>query len=170
MKNIFNILGFQISWWACVIGVKNGQPYIGPLFMAIFILIHFFYFKANLLEIRLIAFFALIGTSIDTAFAYSGLLSYNGLYSQNLLLAPLWITAMWCGFCATVNHSLSWLKDRAIASFLMGAVFGPLSYIAGEKFNAISFHSSMLVINITLAIVWGISIFLIFFLNKRLGL
>jgi len=170
MKNIFNILGFQVSWWACVLGVKHGQPYVGPICMALFIVIHFFYFKVNLLEIRLIAFFAIIGTTIDTGLAYSGLLSYNGLYSQNLLLAPLWITAMWCGFCATVNHSLSWLKGRGFASFLMGAVFGPLSYIAGEKFNAISFHSSILIINVVLAIVWGISIFLIFFLNKRFGL
>ncbi len=170
MKNIFNIIGFQLSWWACVLGVKNGQPYLGPICMIIFIGIHFFYFKANILELRLISIFAVLGTLADTLMAYSGILSYEGLYFQNILIAPLWITAMWCGFCATINHSLGWLKDKWIASFLLGAVFGPLSYIAGEKFNAISFHTSVANVSIVLAFVWGFSIYLIFLINKRIGL
>ena len=109
-------------------------------------------------------------TLIDTFIAYSGIISYNGLYSEKLFLAPLWITAMWCGFCATVNHSLSWLKERWFFCFMLGAFFGPLSYIAGEKFNAISFYSSFLIINVTLAIIWGISIILVFFINKKFDL
>ena len=103
---------------------------------------------------------------VDTGIAISGLLSYNGLYAQNIILAPLWITAMWGGFCATVNHSLSWLKERWVSSFILGAIFGPLSYIAGEKFDAITFHSSLISICIALAIIWGLSMSFIFFVNK----
>ena len=169
MKNIFNILGFQLSWWACVLGVKNGLPYIGPVFMLLFLGIHFLYLKSNFLELRLVVIFTILGTLVDTGLAISGLLSYNGLYAHNIVLAPLWITAMWAGFCATVNHSLSWLKERWVSSFALGAIFGPLSYIAGEKFDAIIFHSSLMSICIVLAFVWGSSIFLIFLVNKRIG-
>jgi hypothetical protein len=170
MKNIFNILGFQISWWGCVLGVKNGLPYLGPVCMLLFLGVHFFYFKSNIQELKLIGIFSVIGTLTDTCLAYSGLLSYGGLYTKSTIIAPLWITAMWCGFCATVNHSLSWLKEKWVSSFILGAVFGPLSYIAGEKFGAIIFHSSLISINIILAIVWGLSMLSIFFTNKRIGL
>ena len=170
MKNIFNILGFQLSWWACVLGVKNELPYLGPACMLLFLGIHFIYLKSNLLELKLVVAFAVFGTLVDTGIAISGLLSYNGLYAQNIILAPLWITAMWGGFCATVNHSLSWLKEKWVSSFMLGAIFGPLSYIAGEKFDAITFHSSLMSICIALAIIWGIIILFIFFVNKRIGL
>ena len=169
MKNIFNILGFQLSWWACVLGVKNGLPYLGPACMLLFLGIHFIYLKSNILELKLIIPFAVLGTLVDTGIAISGLLSYNGLYAQNIILAPLWITAMWGGFCATVNHSLSWLKEKWVSSFILGAIFGPLSYIAGEKFDAITFHSSLVSICIALAIIWGLSMSFIFFVNKRIG-
>ncbi len=169
MKNIFNILGFQLSWWACVLGVKNGLPYLGPACMLLFLGIHFIYLKSNILELKLIISFAVLGTLVDTGIAISGMLSYNGLYAQNIILAPLWITAMWGGFCATVNHSLSWLKEKWVPSFILGAIFGPLSYIAGEKFHAITFHSSLMSICIALAIIWGLSMSFIFFVNKRIG-
>tara|TARA_B100001250_G_scaffold357988_1_gene334029 strand:+ start:420 stop:932 length:513 start_codon:yes stop_codon:yes gene_type:complete len=170
MKNIFNILGFQLSWWACVLGVKSGLPYLGPVCMLLFLGVHFIYLKSNSLELKLVVTFAVLGTLLDTGLAISGILSYNGLYAQNVILAPLWITAMWGGFCATVNHSLSWLKERWISSFILGAIFGPLSYIAGEKFDAITFHSSLTVTCIALAIIWGISMSSIFLVNKRIGL
>jgi hypothetical protein len=170
MKNIFNILGFQLSWWACVLGVKSGLPYLGPVCMLLFLGVHFIYLKSNSLELKLVVTFAVLGTLVDTGLAISGILSYNGLYAQNVILAPLWITAMWGGFCATVNHSLSWLKERWISSFILGAIFGPLSYIAGEKFDAITFHSSLTVTCIALAIIWGISMSSIFLVNKRIGL
>ena len=170
MKNIFNILGFQLSWWACVLGVKSGLPYLGPVCMLLFLGVHFIYLKSNSLELKLVVTFAVLGTLVDTGLAISGILSYNGLYAQNIILAPLWITAMWGGFCATVNHSLSWLKERWISSFILGAIFGPLSYIAGEKFDAITFHSSLTVTCIALAIIWGISMSSIFLVNKRIGL
>ena len=169
MKNIFNILGFQLSWWACVLGVKNGLPYLGPACMLLFLGIHFIYLKSNILELKLVLIFAVLGTLVDTGIAILGILSYNGLYAQNIILAPLWITAMWGGFCATVNHSLSWLKEKLVSSFILGAIFGPLSYIAGEKFHAITFHSSLISICIALAIIWGLSMSFIFFVNKRIG-
>ena len=142
MKNLFNIIGFQLSWWACVLGVKYGYSYLGPLLMFLFIVIHFSIFKSQISELKLIVLFAFIGTIIDTAIANTGILIYNGSYSQELLIAPLWITAMWCGFCATINHSLMWLKEKWILCFLMGAIL-VLYLILLEK-NLKQFHSNLL--------------------------
>ena len=72
---------------------------------------------------------------------------------------------MWLGFAATVNHSLRWLDGKWIFAFLLGAVFGPLSYLAGLKFGAINFQISVFTI-VILALVWGIVIPLLYHLNR----
>ena len=75
---------------------------------------------------------------------------------------------MWCGFSATVNHSMAWLKNRWVAAFILGAVFGPLSYITAEKFGVISFHGEIIIVCVILAIVWGVSIPAVYWVNDRL--
>ena len=42
MKNILNLLGFNIGWWACVLGAANGFPYVGPAAMLVFLVLHFY--------------------------------------------------------------------------------------------------------------------------------
>ena len=77
MKNIFNIIGFQVSWWGCVLGVKSGMTYLGPLLMLCFLTVHIVRFLDNYSEIKLIILFGIIGTVIDTSMAYSEILIYN---------------------------------------------------------------------------------------------
>jgi len=163
MKKIFNIFGFQLCWWACVLGVKYENPYIGPALMSIFIFIHFRYCVIEKKEYSFIIVSTLLGTLVDSIFLNTTLIEYNGLTFN--FIAPFWIIAMWAGFSATVNHSLDWLKNNYLFCFLLGAISGPLSYVAGLKFNAISFDLSITVVSI-LAISWGIIVPGIFFINN----
>ena len=169
IKQIFNILGFQISWWICVLSANSHMIYLGPMAMVLFLFIHFWKIAMNYNEIKLIVIFGIAGTIIDTIFMFSGILSYNGLYSENIMIAPLWITAMWCGFSATINHSMAWLNEKWNLSFLLGLIFGPLSYLTGEKFGAIVFFVDMKIIIMVLAVVWGISIPLFYWVNNKLS-
>ena len=98
------------------------------------------------------------------------MLSYNGLYGQEIIIAPLWITAMWCGFAAMVNHSMAWLKGRWVSALLLGGFLGPVAYKAGEGLGAINFNNDQLEVTIMLAIVWGLSMPLIYWVNDKLGL
>ena len=170
MKNIFNILGFNFSWWACVLGAAKGFSYAGPVAMLVFLVLHFYINSFDSSEIKLIIIFAFLGTLIDTLMVYTGMLSYNGLYEENIIIAPLWITAMWCGFAATVNHSMAFLKGKWIYSLILGAIFGPLAYKTGQGLGAINFNANHLSIIILLAVVWAFSLPLIFFVNDRLRL
>lgn len=164
-KNIFNILGFQLSWWACVIGAQRGYIYFGPLVMAIFLAVHLFLTGRNRSEINFIAVVGLLGILVDTAFLHSSFIFYEGRTFSSL--APLWIIAMWLGFSATLNHSLAWLDGKWVHSFILGAVFGPMSYIAGLKFGAINFNISILTITI-LSVVWGLTLPIMFLLNRKI--
>ena len=163
MKNLFNIIGFQGCWWACVLGVKYDFPYLGPALMSFFLIVHFLYYILNYNEYIFIVISTFLGTIVDSLFLNTGLIEYNGLTFN--FIAPFWIIAMWAGFSATVNHSLSWLENKYFAGFLLGAISGPLSYAAGLKFEAINFNFTYLSISI-LSISWGIIVPSIFYINK----
>ena len=167
MKKIFNIVGFQFSWWCCVLGVKSGLTYLGPFLMLVFLMVHMIRFIDNSSEIKLIILFGILGTLIDTGMAYFGILIYQGTYFADTIMAPLWITAMWCGFSATINHSLSWLRNRYISSAVLGLVFGPLSYVAGAKFGAIEYNATPTIALVTISIVYGIVTPMMYFVNEK---
>ena len=167
LKIAFNAIGFQLGWWLSVLGVVNDLPLLGPIYMVIFLLIHFRMFRNNM-ELILILIAGVGGTILDGIYTRSGMLSFEGGY-QHIWLAPLWITAMWTGFTATLNHALKWLDGRPVLGFLMGAVFGPLSYLTGEKLGVISIQWSWMATSIVLALAWGTAIVLLYELNNRLG-
>ena len=168
MNKIFNIVGFQVSWWGCVLGVKSGMIYLGPFLMFAFLAVHVILTMDNLSEIKLIILFGLFGTIIDTSMAYFGILIYNGTYFPDTYIAPLWITAMWCGFSATVNHSLSWLHNRYVALAALGVISGPLSYLAGAKFEAIEFDAAPIIALVIISIYYGLTVPLMYWVNEKL--
>ncbi len=154
----FNALGFQSAWWLTVLGIVMGYPLLGPLAMTLYMVADHFSLTKQKPEMLTIGGAMLLGTLADSIFASIGLLTYAGGYSMAPGIAPLWITAMWGGFAATLNHSLGWIKTRPLLSFLLGAIFGPLSYLAGSRFGAIQFNADMTVTFIVLGIFWGIAV------------
>ena len=170
IKNIINIIGFNIGWWACVLGAANDLPYLGPVVMILFLIVHHYLFVSDIQEIYLVLIIGAIGTITDSLLFLSGSFIYAGAYSNEILIAPMWITAMWAGFSATVNHSMSWLKDKWLLMVICGIVFGPAAFFTGEKFGAIEFHLSALFSVLVIAIVYGILMPAIYFLNRHLGL
>ena len=167
MMNLINILGFQIGWWLCALGAKNSLDYIGPIYMLVFVALHLVCFSKKYSEFILIIIGMILGLVVDSSFKYFNIIDYLSMNIESIF-APAWIVAMWAGFCATLNHSLSWLKNRLFASFILGAVFGPLSYIAGLNMDIIYFISSPVTASIILAITWGISIPFLFWINDKL--
>ena len=88
----------------------------------------------------------------DTLMAYTNLIGYVGLYSEDIIIAPLWITAMVRLLCIG-KYSLAWLKDKWSLAFLFGAIGGPLAYIGGEKLGAIYFNGGFEIL-VMLGVVW----------------
>jgi hypothetical protein len=75
---------------------------------------------------------------------------------------------MWALFATTINLSMGWLKGHWVLSVLMGAVFGPLAFIGGERLGAVVFLDSTLSM-ITLAIGWGLLMPLLLSLADRIN-
>jgi len=166
INKLVNIIGFQSCWWACVLGSSFNWAYLGPFMMLIFLIIHFYInsFSAN--ELKIIIIVGFIGTMIDTSFQVTGIIEYKDSLSN--FLPPLWIISMWVGFAATINHSMDWLKNNNLVGFIAGLVFGPLSYITGEKFSVINFNYSAVNPIMVLAIAWAITIPILYFINEKI--
>ena len=98
------------------------------------------------------------------------MLSYSGyLYKNDLFIhPPIWIICIWVGFSTTLNHSMSWMKERVILMILCGLFFGPISYLAGLGLGMLQFNYSNQLTLISLALVWGISLPLMYYINHKI--
>ena len=158
---IYNILGFKVCWWACVLGAVSNQKYLGPALVLMYLFIHLYIMSADLrkAEIYLLLFAAILGTFVDSVLLNFNLLSYAGSYNNISYIAPLWITAMWVGVAATLNQAFKKIITKYYIQVVLGLIFGPLAYITGSGLDAIVFNSNynQNLILIIISIAWGIS-------------
>lgn len=142
----WNIVQFQIGWFALVASAAAGQPHWGGLILSLLVLAHLVSCRQPFAEALLLLLLALVGWSWETAVQSSGWLVFAGQMSPlaaaptlQLLPAPWWMALMWVNFATTVNHSLAWLSDRRLLSVAAGMVGGPLAFVAGERLGAVQF-------------------------------
>jgi hypothetical protein len=152
--SLINYVSFQIGWFACVLSAANGRPLLGLLVSVLVIALHLRLTQRRWTELKLLLGCAAIGTVFDSLLLATGWVSYpNGEWLP--WLAPYWIVAMWFLFASTLNLSMAWLKGRLWLAAFMGALGGPLSYIAGQKLQAIRLENPEPAL-IVVAIAWAV--------------
>lgn len=142
MQLIANIGLFKIGWLSCVYGAASGLAVEGCL-LALLIVAFTVKRAANVqAELLTVALITLIGLAWETLVASQHLMIYVGQTDSQLsgpVLAPFWLAVMWALFATTINQSMGWLKERLIVAAGLGAIFGPLAFVAGEKLGAVVF-------------------------------
>ncbi len=134
-----NVIGYQVVWFAAIIGGGRGLWWPGVAAAAVFILQHLATSHRmpsdRAIDVRLLAVALLIGVLLDGSLARSGLADYAGdTFALPSGGAPLWILALWASFALTLRHSMFVLVRRPAVAFVVGAVFGPLAYLgAGQR-------------------------------------
>lgn len=151
-----NLIGFNIAWFGLVF---SGNIFI-PAALVIFI-IQLWYFEATKNEILLICSVAIIGIGLDLALVFSGVFIFPD--TQGI---PFWLVTLWLVFAGTIRHSLAFLEHSKILQFFVGAIFAPLSYIAGAKLSAVYFPYSVGITYLLLASLWA-PLMLVFFALSR---
>ena len=153
-RTLINFASFQAGWFSCVIAASNGLPWLGLLVVCLIVTLHVWTADRSSDELQLLTLCVVIGLVFDSLLVSSGWVRYpSGMLFSGI--APYWILAMWALFATTINYSMSWLKHSLLLASVMGAVFGPLSYLAGERLGAIELvdpRSSM----VALAIIWAV--------------
>jgi hypothetical protein len=152
---LINSAAFQVGWFACVLGAASGEPLMGLTMAVCVVLLHLASVPAPARELRLILLAIAMGVVFDSLLVTSGWLSYrNGMLVPGT--APYWILAMWAMFATTLNVSLAWLKSRPVLAAVMGGIFGPLSYLAGERLGGLVFIDRTASL-VALGVGWAIS-------------
>lgn len=165
MTILINIVAFKIGWVASVLGAANGLPLLGPALMLPAIAIHLHNANDPSRELMLIGLTGAIGATWDSVMVAAGWLSYPaGTIVSGL--APYWILAMWMLFATTLNMAFRWLQSKLLLASVLGAVFGPASYYAGARLEAVVIND-LTASMVALAVAWAILLPGLLFLAKR---
>jgi hypothetical protein len=162
---IGNFVFFQVAWFVSVIGAAHDMAWLGVLTVALVCLWHCAISQRYDLELRLILWAMLIGAVWESALVFTGLLHYtHGTLIAGF--APPWIIFMWALLAITLNVSLRWLKGRWLLAAVMGAIAGPMSFLAGQRLGAATFAGGTRT-TLALAIGWAFLMPLVVWLAAR---
>jgi hypothetical protein len=154
MMLVINVLLFQLSWFACVLGAAHGLPWIGVLAAAPAIAWHLAHAKRAARELALIAAACVVGALFETLLLQAGWVRYSdGMLFEGT--APGWMVALWASFATTLNLSLRWLRPRWALAGLFAALAGPASYYAGARLGALELAAPTAAL-IAIGIGWSI--------------
>jgi hypothetical protein len=167
MAFFINFIGFQIGWFACVLGAVYEMELLGILIALIIVFYHIISQPNRCDEISIIFAAVIIGLLWESWVLGLNILRYPS-HPDIFFWAPHWLIVMWALFATTINLSMGWLKGRWILAMLMGAVFGPLAFVGGEKLNAVVFLDQTLCI-IVLSVGWGLLLPLLLWLAGRIN-
>jgi hypothetical protein len=135
MFNLGNFVGYQLAWFAVILGAAHGFAWAGAL-VALGVAAMHQAVKRDSLDLKLMAVAAGVGMLIDSTLAMTGQARFESSWPDNL--APYWMLSLWIVFATTLNHSLRWLMTQPLYAAIAGAIGGPLAYLAGQKLGALS--------------------------------
>lgn len=142
-----NFLGFQLFWFLAVLGRDDVL-----LVLVLLLALHFLLVTDALGETLFIGLVAVPGVIMDGVWFSVGLFEFaSSLWG---LPVPLWLCLIWVAFAATLRHSMKWLMLRPALAIPLAGICAPLSYLAGERLNAVAFGYGFPVTYVVLAVGW----------------
>lgn len=169
-NTVINFILFQAGWFACVLGAAKQLPWLGVIFLGLFLVWHLSQARQPSLELMLIVIAVIIGAIYDLIMTQNKLLTYQSHGWTNSLPAA-WILTLWAEFAMTLNVSLRWLKNiktgRWLVAILFGAIGGPLAYMGAAKLGAVTIDTLPLSY-VALSVGWAIVTPILLLLSQKL--
>ena len=160
LYTLTNAIVFQVGWFVCIL--------FGSFWAGLFTFFAFaFHFstsvtrKADSLAVVLCVAIGLVHDSI--------LLHGNFIHFQEgNSFSPLWLICLWALLGINLHHSLRWIYQRPLISACLGAVCGPLTYVAGIRLSSAEWTSPLLETMPLIAVLWFFVLPLHRFLSLRI--
>ena len=161
-----NFAVFEAAWFACILGVAHGRPLEGTAAVVVAIAWHVAISARPATELALVAALGAIGLVAESAVVAQGHVAYAA--GQPVAwLAPYWMVALWAEFAIALNVTLRWLKGKPLLAAVLGAVFGPLSFLGGVRLGGARFVDETAAL-VTLVFMWAVLMPLAMALSDRL--
>ncbi|MCX7717223.1 MAG: DUF2878 domain-containing protein [Candidatus Sumerlaeaceae bacterium] len=163
-----NFLLYQAGWWACVLGAAQGQLLWGPAVTALALAAHFAWVSERRgREAIFVAAAGVAGAAVELFFMASGVYRLTAAAS-GLWWTGLWALSLWAMFAAAYDGMLRWLHGRYGLAAVLGAVGGPLAFLAGQALGAITLNSQWLYGLLPLGATWAVLAPLLLYCGKKL--
>jgi len=154
LKAFFILSGYQITWFACILGEKiYTSPLMGFFTGLAFVLIYFFYVIEKSRFIFIILAISIPGYLFDSLVVYFNIYDFNSNLKIGLL--PIWMLILWLSFAILFDEVLFFLKNFKIPGIFLSALLGPLTYYLGEPLGIIKINNLTIFI-IVMIIFWSL--------------
>ena len=157
IERFANFLFFQIGWFATVAGAALGFPWAGPILAVVLVAFQLAVAPDRGPRFKTIVAVAALGTALDTLLRWFGVTAFPH-WPAVPWPCPPWITALWTLYATTLGSSMAWLQGRPALAALLGAVSGPLSYLAAERMGAVVLATDPLRRWGVLALAWAVAV------------
>ena len=168
IERVANFLFFQIGWIATVAGAALGFPWAGPILATVLVAFQLAVDPGRGARFKTVVAVAALGTLLDTLLRWAGVTAFPG-WPATPWPCPPWITALWALYATTLGSSLSWLQGRPALAALLGAVSGPLSYLAGERLGAVVLAPDPVLRWGVLTLAWAVAVPVTVAIARRLA-
>lgn len=162
---LINGILFQVLWLVAILGSAYHMTWPAGIACAALLAYQLQGKNRQASDLRLLFGACIIGLLMDSLWVNLGLYQFTTTWPF-AAITPAWLLALWIGFGLTINHSIAWLSLHPILPPLMGAISGPLSYLAGIRLGAVEFLHSNYVVLACLAVSWAISLQLLVMISR----
>ena len=164
-RRLVNFAVYEAAWFACIFGVAHGRPLWGTAAVGAAIAWHVAISARPAAELALIVILCAIGLVAESLVVAQGNVAYPA--GQPVAwLAPYWLVALWGEFGIALNVTLRWLKRKPWLAALLGAVFGPLSFMGGVRMGGARFVDEPAAL-VTLVLMWAVLMPLVMWISDR---
>ncbi len=152
-----NVALYQAGWFACVLGAAGGWAPLGGLIAISLTVAHLLLARERPAELRLILVAGLLAFVAEPVQLSLGALAYTE-HDAGSRVPPLWIVALWLQFATLFGIALAWLQERLLLAVVLGAIGGPLAFLAGERLGAATVLAPRVQSLAVLAVLWATAV------------
>ena len=134
IRTAVDFLGYLGCWWAAILGAAHGLWWAGPAAAVSYLVIHLGFLDPTREAGRRV----ILGTAVGLLVEQGNMMAGVTAYSPPTALAPAWMVGLWAAFSATAGLSMAWLRGKPILAAVLGAVAGPLTFMAGARLGALT--------------------------------
>lgn len=153
MKSVATLVAFKASWLCIVFGAVWSMEWLGLAAIMVFTGYEVVMRQRHTLLLPAIIV-GVLGFAVDNAYVASGLLRFS---EPGFALAPYWMALLWVNFALIVEHGLAFLSGRPWVAAALGAIGGPLAYLAGVRLGLIEFVAPGATVLAVIAATWAIA-------------
>lgn len=153
-RTILPWLAFQGVWLVCAIGAASGSGVPGIATALVFATAMIARSPQPVRDALVASVSGVAGYLIESALVIAGLIRFSAPWPIETL-APVWMVALWIAFGASLPSFADKLgAHRLKIAAALGAVAGPLAYLAAARLGALQLVGSVTLSLLVISAVW----------------